>query len=394
MLRRVSGYDTGLGLAVVALLGISLYLLLNDIEGGFGTRQLAFATIGGGAAIAISRIDLELVRRFWLGLYMGAIASIAVVFLLGTVIRGSRRWIDLGIVNLQPSETGKVLVVLGIAGLLASRSFDVRNPANFTLVLMLCAVPAGMVFVQPDFGTSQVYAYITLALLFFAGARWLHLAVLGGSVVAVAVLVLALLPAIGVHVLHEYQKQRLTGFLNPEADPRGANYQAIQAKIAVGSGRLTGKPPQQASQVQDLFLPEPQTDFIFATLAERHGFVGAAVVLLLYMLLISRCLRAVAVAPTLYGRLVCGAIATMFAAQVFTNVGMVIGLMPITGVPLPLLSYGGSAMLANLVAIGIVAGVLRSAESSEVRYARRAGNHAARRLVNLRREARRLRARS
>jgi len=229
------------------------------------------------------------------------------------------------------------------------------------------------VYLQPDFGTSQVYGYVALGMLFFAGAKWLHFTVLASSFVVLLIIVLGLLPAVGIQVMKDYQVQRFTGFLDPEADPRGTNYQAIQAKKAIGSGQLTGKPASEASQVSLGFLPEPQTDFIFATLSERYGFMGAIMVLALYILLISRCLRAVAVAPTYYGRLVCGGVTIMFAAQVITNIGMVIGLLPITGVPLPLFSYGGSAMFANLVAVGFVAGVLRESESPQVRYARRVG---------------------
>lgn len=378
MMRRVLGYDTGLVAAVLLLLAGSLYVLLTSIvqPGGeldqsFGWRQGIFAGVGLIGAVMISRIPIGAFERVWMALYVGALGSIAVVFVLGTAIRGSRRWIEAGPVNLQPSETGKVLVILAVAGFLAARVRDVQRPQMFLAVLGLCALPALMVFVQPDFGTSQVYGYSALALLFFAGARWLHFAMLGGAVVLLIVLVLGVLPTLGVEVLHDFQKQRITGFLDPEADPRGSNYQAIQAKIAIGSGQLTGKPAEEASQVKQAFLPEPQTDFIFAALVERHGFVGGLVVLLVYMLLVSRCLQAVAVAPSLYGRLVCGGIAMMFGCQVMTNVGMVIGLMPITGVPLPLFSYGGSAMLANLGAVGLVAGVLRSAEAAPVRYARR-----------------------
>lgn len=380
MLRRVGGYDSALSAAVMAIIAGSIYLLLTAIvlpsgaiDHSFGERQVVFAIIGIGGAVAVSRVNLELLERAWLPIYLAGLGSIAVLYLLGTAIRGSRRWIELGPVNVQPSEFGKVLVLLGVAGFISTRTRDAREPWMFASVLGLVAVPALLVFKQPDFGTSQIYGYIALALLFFAGARWTHFAVLFGTFGAVLVLVLALLPAVGIEVLHDFQKQRIVGFLDPESDPRGSNYQAIQAKIAIGSGQLLGKPADEASQVKQAFLPEPQTDFIFATLAERHGFVGGALVLLVYLLLVSRCLQAVAVAPTYYGRLVCGGITMMFASQVITNVGMVIGLMPITGVPLPMFSYGGSGMLASLGAIGLVAGVLRDAERAEVRYARRVG---------------------
>lgn len=400
MFRRIAGYDSALAFSVGALLATSIYLLMTAITGlhgeldqSFGWRQLVFTAIGIAVAYVVSRVDLQLIGQYWFACYVAAVGSVAVVIVLGTAIRGSRRWIELGPVNLQPSETGKVLMALAVAGFLASRPRGAQDGRTFLAALAMMALPAGLVFLQPDFGTSQVYGYMALALVFFAGARWLHLGMLAGAVVFLAVAVLALLPAVGVHVLHDFQKQRLTGFINPEADPQGTNYQAIQAKIAIGSGQLTGKPSSEASQVKQAFLPEPQTDFIFATLSERHGFVGGAAVLGLFLLLLSRCLRAVAVAPTVYGRLVCGAITAMFGCQVMINVGMVIGLMPITGVPLPLVSYGGSAMLANLVAVGIVAGVLRSAEAAPVRYERRVGHATAGVLRALREDARRDRGR-
>ena len=380
MLKRIAGYDTALTATVLAIILGSIYLLMTAItlpdgslNESFGQRQIVYAIAGLVGALVIAQLNLARLERLWLPMYLSGVASIAIVYVLGSAIRGSRRWIELGPVNIQPSEFAKVLILVGVAGFITTRSRDARSPRMFLHVLGLVAIPALLVFKQPDFGTSQIYGYIALALLFFAGARWLHFGVLFGMFGIVLVLVLGILPALGVEVLHDFQKQRIVGFLDPEADPRGSNYQAIQAKTAIGSGQLLGKSAGEASQVTKGFLPEPQTDFIFATLVERHGFVGGALVLLLYLLLVSRCLQAVSVAPTYFGRLVCGGVTMMFASQVITNVGMVIGLMPITGVPLPMFSYGGSGMVASLLAIGLVAGVLRDAERAEVRYARRVG---------------------
>jgi rod shape determining protein RodA len=243
----------------------------------------------------------------------------------------------------------------------------------FVATLALVAVPGGLVFVQPDFGTAQVYGYLALGMLFFAGARWVHFAILGGTIVAVAVIVLGVLPAAGVEVLHDYQINRLTGFLDPEADAQGTNYQTIQAKIAIGSGQLAGRPGDEASQVQQGFLPEPQTDFIFATLVERTGFIGGAFVLGLYVLLLSRILAAAGAATSFYGRLIAGGVAMLFFAQVCVNVGMVVGVLPVTGVPLPMFSYGGSSLWTNMAALGLVAAVLREGQQAGARYQRRTG---------------------
>jgi rod shape determining protein RodA len=198
-MRRVAGYDAGLCAAVFGLLAISIYLLMTaitnvhgEIDQTYGWRQLVFACIGLVGAVFASRVDLELLRRYWTTLYLTALGSIAVVFLLGTAIRGSRRWIEAGPVNLQPSETGKVLVILAVAGFLVSRTRPARDPVVFASALGMAALPAMMVFLQPDFGTSQVYGYSALALVFFAGARWLHLGALFGSIITLAVLVLAI----------------------------------------------------------------------------------------------------------------------------------------------------------------------------------------------------------
>jgi rod shape determining protein RodA len=394
-MRRLAGYDTALVASVLALILGSCALLLTAISGinghldrSYGDKQIVFAVVGLAVAVAASYVPLERLEQMWMPLYLAAVGSITVVFLLGTAIRGSRRWINLGPVNLQPSEFGKVLIVLALSGFLAGRARDVESRRTFAMVLGIAAIPAALVFAQPDFGTSQIYGFVALSILFFAGAKWLHFAVVSGVIVVGVVLVLGVLPAVGVHVMQPYQVQRFTGFLHPNSDPQGANYQEYQAKITIGSGGLTGKSRRDASQVKQNFLPEPQTDFVFATLSERHGFVSGAVLLAIYLLLISRCMQAVAVAPTYFGRLVCGGIATMVGAQVVMNVGMVIGLMPITGVPLPLFSYGGSAMLANLAALGIVAGVLRDAERASVRYTRRVGPTLARARTSALREGR------
>lgn len=378
--RRILGYDAALVVAATLIIAYSIYLLGTaivrpdgSVTSSFWHRQLIFAIIGVGISIVVSRVPIGFWERYWPHALALAILTIGSVMAFGTVVNGARRWIDLGPIALQPSEIGKVLALMAIAGFLGSRARDVRSPRVFALGLALLAVPAMFVFLQPDFGTAQVYGWLALGALFFAGARWTHFAILGSSVVIASVIVLGVLPAIGVEVLHDYQMQRLTGFLNPEADPEGTNYQTIQAKIAIGSGQLAGRPADEATQVKQAFLPEPQTDFIFATLCERHGFLGGALLLTLYLLLISRMLYAVGVAASPFARLVAGGVAVLFFSQVVINVGMVIGVLPVTGVPLPLFSYGGSALWANLAAIGLVAAVLRETETPRVRYERRTG---------------------
>lgn len=383
-LQRLLGGDAVLVLTACAIMLSSLWLLDTAIiaaDGGvqhdFAYRQVAFAVIGLGIAFGISRVPLGWWQQWWPHALGASIVGIVAVRFVGTTVNGAKSWIDLGPVSLQPSEFGKVLGIIALAGFLASRSREVRTPRVFLGGLTVLGVPALAVFVQPDFGSAQIYGYLALGMLFFAGARWTHFAVMGSAFVVVAVLVLGVLPSAGVYVLKEYQIKRLTGFLDPEADAQGSNYQTIQAKIAIGSGQLTGRPSDEASQVQRGFLPEPHNDFIFATLVERTGFLGGAALLGMYLLLLSRLLTAVGSATTYFGRLVAGGVAVLFFSQLMVNVGMVVGVLPVTGVSLPLFSYGGSSLWSSLAALGLVAAVLRETEVPSARYTRRTGRPAA-----------------
>lgn len=384
MFRRIAGHDTPLWAAALAIVALSVTLLMTSISDSsghltraYGIKQLVIAVVAAIVASFVARLDIEVLQARWKEIYLLCIASIGVVFLLGAAIRGSRRWLNLGLFNFQPSEFGKVLIILAVAGYIAPRIREMHKARQIIMAMVLVGLPAVMVFIQPDFGTSQIYGFIFIALIYFAGARWKHLGIMFGTLICASVLVLGILPALGLPILKDYQIDRLTSFMNPDADPRGTNYHVIQGKNTIGSGGLLGKSDHTKSQVELGFLPEAHTDFIFPNLVEKFGFVGGAVLLALYTLLISRCLRAVAVAPTIFGRLVCGAIAVMFFGQVFINIGMTLGIMPVTGVPLPLFSYGGSAMVANLMAVGVVAAVLRSSETAPVRYARRIGPYGA-----------------
>ncbi len=377
--KKLGGDSTLVGAAAaiilcsVWLLDVAIVAPGGGVQHDFAYRQIAFALIGVGIALGVSRIPIAWWQQWWRHALVLAIAGVVAVRFVGTVVNGSRRWLDVGPIALQPSEFGKFLALIAVTGFLAGRAREIRSPRIFALVLGMLAIPAGIVFLQPDFGTAQVYGYLALGVLFFAGARWVHFAILGSVVVGLAVLVLGVLPALGLTVLHDYQVERLTGFLDPEADAQGSNYQTIQAKIAIGSGQLAGRPSDEASQVQQGFLPEPQTDFIFATLVERTGFIGGAVVLGLYLLLLSRLIAAAGTASTYYGRLVAGGVATLFFAQVVVNVGMVVGVLPVTGVPLPMFSYGGSSLWTNMALLGLVLAVLREAERPDARYRRRTG---------------------
>jgi rod shape determining protein RodA len=312
----------------------------------------------------LSRIDYSRFRELRVGIYTFLCASVAQVFVFGFAARGSRRSFELPFFSFQPSELGKLLLVLALAGFVIDGAR--RGSARQRTVRYLCLglAPAALVFLQPDLGTSMVFAVATLAVMYFGGVRWTHFAVIGAALVALIALVLVVAPAIGTPILKGYQEQRLTSFLHPSEDARDAGYQQHQAQIAIGSGEKTGR-GNQATQTRLDFVPERHTDFIFAVIGERYGFMGAAFVLSLYALLFWRALRIVTLSKNSYGTLVAGGIAVSLLFQVFVNVGMNLGIMPITGIPLPLMSYGGSSVLATFLAVGVLQSINIQARLSQ-----------------------------
>ena len=331
----------------------------HDVAGNpnyYVVRQIAFVCVGAVAMVVAALIDPDYFHRFGRVIYGGTILLMAFIFVAGPVTRGSRRWIDLGFFRFQPSEFGKLVFVLFLAGYLADRQRRVaEGDARTTLTAIgLGLLPLGLVFLQPDFGTALVYGAALVGVLFVAGTRWTHLTIVTGITVIGALAVLWILPAAGVHVLKPYQEQRLVGFTNPSSDPSGSTYNVNQARIAVGAGGLRGRGVQNATQTGLDFLPEHATDFVFASLAEQRGFVGATILLLLYLLVVWRGLRIVTVARDGYCSIVAGGIVVAFLFQVFVNIGMTMGIAPITGIPLPFVSVGGSSMIANLLAMGVL----------------------------------------
>jgi len=328
----------------------------QDVTGNtqyYLTRQSVYAAIGVLCLIAAVLVDPELYRTRWRAIFGGMWFLIAIVLLTGP-IRGSKRWLDLGFFRFQPSEFGKVLFVLALAGFLAERSRRLNEPRTTATAVGLALVPIFLVFLQPDFGSALVYCAALAAVLFVAGTPWTHLGALAAGALAAAVLVLGVLPAVGMPVLKDYQQQRWTGFLNPDSDPGGTTYNITQSKNAIGSGQLRGRGPLNATQTTLNFLPEHHTDFVFASLAEERGFFGAALLLMLYLLVVWRGLRIVTLAREPFSAIVAGGLVIALLFQVFVNVGMTMGIAPITGIPLPFVSVGGSSMIANLIAVGLL----------------------------------------
>jgi rod shape determining protein RodA len=319
----------------------------------FVERQGIYFGLGLAVALALARIDYSRLREYKYGLY-GVMIALNVVVLGMPRIQGSSRWIPLPFFQLQSSEFGKVLLIAAVSAFAVDRSRRLHERRTTARIMLLAILPAMMVIPQPDLGTALVYIAAGFAILFFAGTSWKQLTALALLFVVAIVLVLVVVPATGHHVLKPYQMQRLTGFLHPSHDPRNQTYNITQSLTAIGSGGKTGLGVPGASQVNLHFLPAPDTDFIFAVVGETYGFVGAAIVLSLYALLIWRTLRILTMAKNLYGTLIAGGVLAMLMFQVFVNTGMTIGIMPITGVPLPLMSYGGSSVLVTFIAIGLL----------------------------------------
>lgn len=334
--------------AVLALLLCFLGLITVFSAHADWERQLLWVAAGAIAYVACAALDYRRLRPIAPALYIAMLLLLAAVHVAGHTALGARRWLSLAGFPLEPSELSKLIVVVVLAALLSRR--DQIGWRSFMAALGLVAVPAGLVLAQPDLGTALVLSATAGGMLFLAGARPAQLV----SVGAAGAVALPLLP----HLLHGYQRRRLEIFLDPTQDPLGAGYNLLQARIAVGSGGLTGQGWLHALQGQLGFVPERATDFVFATFAEEFGLIGCLILLALYGVLLVRLMRAAAVAPDRFGELLAGGAFVLILAQVAQNVGMNVGLMPIAGIPLPLISYGGSATITTLAALGLVQSVL------------------------------------
>lgn len=372
---RLPRFDPLLLLATLGLIAASVYVVrratLGDIPGDpnyYMYRQLAYAGVGLVLMVLLARFDYSRLREWKLGVYGFLIVSILLVYALGFSARGSRRAIEFPFFNFQASELGKLLLVVALSAFMVDRMRRLGDRETTSRIVLLALVPAMMVIAQPDLGSGLVYLAIVLAVLFVAGTKWTHFAALGGLAAVAVVLVLLVAPAVGVEVLKPYQVDRLTAFLNPSDDPVEEGYQIRQSLTAIGAGGKTGR-GDQSTQTELNFLPEHHTDFVFSVVGEEFGFVGAALVLSLFALLIWRALRILTMSKNFYGALVAGGITAMLMFQVFVNVGMTIGIMPITGIPLPLVSYGGSSVLTTLMAIGLLQSI--HAQARETAAAKR-----------------------
>jgi rod shape determining protein RodA len=354
--------------AVLGLTACSLYTIgaatRDDIAGSpnhFLYRQAAFAAIGIVAMLLIARLDYTRLRDWKLQIYATLIGGILIVFALG-----SDRAIGLPFFELQFSELGKVLLILTLAAVIVDRVRQLGDRQTTGRVMLLALIPALLVISQ-DLGSGMVYVSIALLIVFVAGTPWTHFAALGALAATAAAIALVGAPALGVEVLQPYQQDRLTAFLNPSDNPGSQGYQQIQSQVAIGAGGKTGR-GDQATQTKLDFLPEHHTDFIFSVVGEEFGFMGAALVLSLFALLIWRTLRILTMSKDLFGTLIAAGVLAMLMHQIFINVGMTIGIMPITGITLPLMSYGGSSVIATFIALGLLQSV--HAQARETAFAK------------------------
>jgi len=356
----LTGIDGVMLGAAVGLIAFSVFTLAtstrNEIAGRpyyFVDRQALYAILGIALMLAISRFDYTRLREVSVTIYALMVGSIAFVFLVGTAVRGSNRWIDLPLFQFEPSELAKVLLCVSLSALVYER---VRRPFGLRATVALLAIglaPAALVFLQPDLGTGIVLVAIALTILFVSGIPWQHFAAIGATAALLAGGAYAAGSAAGVHFLQGYQQDRLTAFLHPSNDPGDASYQVDQSVIAVGSGEEVGR-GNDATQTELLFLPERHTDFIYAVIGERFGFIGSSFVLLLYSILFWRAIRVMRMSASFYGTMIAGGVLAMLAFQVLVNVGMNLGVMPVTGITLPLMSYGGSSVLGTFLALGLL----------------------------------------
>lgn len=314
--------------------------------------QILWLTIGWSVFFIMTLLDYSIVGRVAYVVYFINLAAILYVTFFGQVALGAQRWIDLGFFRYQPSETMKLAMIMVLAKTLSYQQSDGRGMGLRDLIwpMILLVVPFVLVVEQPDLGTALMLIAISGSMLLFMKIRrWILALIVGLGIIAA--------PIAWSYVLRPYQKDRIINFMNPSNDPRGSGYNSIQSRIAVGSGKIVGKGFRKGTQSQLEFLPERHTDFIYSVLSEEHGFIGSIGTIGLFIVLFVVGIRISSTARDKFGALICVGVLTYLFWHMFVNIGMVIGLLPIVGVPLPLLSYGGSSMLTTMVGLGLISSV-------------------------------------
>ncbi|HEY5193062.1 MAG TPA: FtsW/RodA/SpoVE family cell cycle protein [Solirubrobacteraceae bacterium] len=355
----------GLGICSILTLGAATREFVPGQPRYYVDRQGIYLGLGLVLMVALARFDYSRLRHLMYGIYAVLMLSILSVLGLGhETTLGAQRAIEFPLFSFQASELGKVLLIVALSAFVVNRSRRLNELDTTARVMLAGLVPAMFVIAQPDLGSGMVYMAIAFMVLFVAGTSWRQLTALLALVAVSAAFVLVAAPAAGVHVLKTYQVERLTAFLHPSSNPEKQGYQQEESKVAIGAGQKTGR-GVNSTQIKGKYVPEDDTDFVFAAVGEQYGFVGAALVLSLYALLIWRTLRILTMSKDLFGSLVAAGVLAMLMFQVFVNVGMAVGIMPITGVTLPLMSYGGSSVITTLLAVGLLQSIYVQGRASQ-----------------------------
>ena len=339
--------------AIVMLCGVSLIVLYS--AGGENTDQLIKHGIRAGFAfllmLVFSRISPAVLSRWSMHIYLGGLGLLIIVLAVGFIGKGAQRWIDLGLVRFQPAEIMKIGVPMMVAWLLTRSTLPPR-PLFLVISILAVLIPSVLVILQPDLGTALLIILSGIVVIFLAGISW-------KLIIGVTLAMGAIAPVLWAFVLHDYQRRRVLTLFDPWSDPLGAGYHTIQSIIAIGSGGIQGKGWLSGTQSQLEFIPERSTDFIFAVFAEEFGLIGVIVLILIYCFVVFRGLLIAFYAQDTYSRLLAGGLSATFFFYVFVNIGMVSGILPVVGVPLPLLSYGGTSMVTLMIGFGILMSISR-----------------------------------
>jgi rod shape determining protein RodA len=359
---RLRDFDPLLILAALGLVTLGAMLIYSGSLTRFGepelsdlshpvSRQALFAAIGLALAVVFTLFNYRTLGILSAGLYIASLASLVFVLVAGDETYGSRRWIVIGGTQIQPSEIAKLIVIIAIAKYVSDHQESIRELRVFLTSLALAAIPAVLVFLEPDLGSAVIFAAIWLGMVIVAGARWRHV----GSLFAVALIAI---PFVFLGLVSDYQRDRLELWMNPESDAQGAGLPTLQAEISIGSGGLFGKGLTEGSQTQLDFLRTETTDYIFSVLGEELGFVGALALFGLFVLLLWRALRVAETSADLFGRLLATGFVVFVLVQTFINVAVNVRLLPVTGIPLPFISQGGSSLITLFIGLGILESIL------------------------------------
>ncbi|MGD0765811.1 MAG: rod shape-determining protein RodA [Dehalococcoidia bacterium] len=353
----IRSFDYVLLLASLALVGYGILLIYSGSLPSYKNasavlshpvaKQIAFAIIGVAAMLALSRIDYQILGRVASALYVGALGALAFVLVVGAAIYGSRRWIEVGGTQVQPSEITKLVLIIVLSKYLADRQEQIGQVKTFAVSLLIVLLPMMLVFAEPDLGSAVILFAIWLAIVIVGGARSRHvLGLFGAAAVAAPFALIAL--------INNYQRERIATFLDPGKDPLGAGFNTLQAEISIGSGKIFGKGLTHGTHTQLDYLRTQTTDYLFSVLGEELGFVGVMVLFALFLLLLMRGLQTASSSRDPFGRMMATGIVTYILFQVFINIGVNIRLLPVTGVPLPFISQGGSSLVTLFIALGIL----------------------------------------